>query len=191
MKRATFSIIALTLLFTSCIDDVAADDEENDNGNLKSTVSYKVNGKQINLIRESDVPQLPVIGITNDPEAELNVLFDDGTISFSFTGAYLGNSSRNYKEGFMDYVDPQLPNYHYADSEDQCNSDFFNFEIRKKPAGIASMPFMYRFTGTFSGRLVYYRGKPGGIEIEDPCSNPEFLEITDGKFDVVGLNDYQ
>ncbi len=196
MKRAIFSMIALTMLFTSCKEDVTPDND--DNANLKSTVSFKVNGQPFDFSRESDDLALyPILGTVNDPEEGLVVQFSpDGYIIFDFAGAYLANSSQNYKDGHMAYADNHkigtgaIPNYD-SYSWDECNSDLFSFQIQKQHAGLDYMPYLYRFTGTFSGRLVYYHGTPGDGTPSDPCANPEFLEITDGKFSVTGLNDYK
>lgn len=197
MKRAIFNMIALTMLFTSCIEDVTTDDDGNDN--QKSTVSFKVNGTPYNLSREDDDGKgnFPAFVVANDPEEGLVVQFSpDGYIIFDFAGAYLASSSQNYKDGHMSYADNHkigtgaIHEYN-SYSWDECNSDSFSFQIQKQHAGLDYMPFMYRFTGTFSGRLVYYHGTPGDGSPSDPCANPEFLEITDGKFSVTGLNDYK
>lgn len=193
VKRAIFSMIALTMLFISCKEDVAPDDDND--GNLKSTVSFKVNGKSFDLSRESDDGKgdFPAFVVVNNPEEGLVAQFNvDGKIIFQFGGAYLANPSQNYKDGEMSYVDLKeigtvAGQGYNAYSGDECTSDSFSFHIQKQSAGIASMPMAFRFTGTFSGRLAYYHGSPGDGSPSDPCANPEFVEITDGKFSVTGL----
>lgn len=195
MKRVTFSIIALILLFTSCVENVTTDDD-NDSGNQKSTVSFKANGTLFELSRDSDDGKgdFPALIVVNDPEAGLVAQFNvDGKIIFQFGGPYLANSSQDYKEGEMSYVDLHkigtvAGQGYNSYSSDECTGDSFRFQIQKQSAGMASMPMAFRFTGTFSGRLAYYHGNPGDGSPYNPCANPEFLEITDGKFSVTGDN---
>lgn len=187
MKTTIYYIIALVLFCTSCTEDVTTE-EENDSANPKSTVSFKVNGTLFELSRQRDDPGMfPVIRVTNDSENGLNVLFGEDQNFISFSGTYLSNSSGDYKVGYMEYESQGFEHLFYSDSDDQCNSDLFSLQIRKQNGGIASMPLAVRFTGTFSGRLVYYHGDPQGTGINNYCANPEFLEITDGKFDIIGL----
>lgn len=189
--------MALTVLFSSCIDDVSKeDDDDSKNGNGKSTVSFKAGGREFNLSRNSDDNKgdFPAFVVINGSDEGLIVQFNvDGKIIFQFAGDPLINASQDYKEGNMSYVDKHqigtVAGLGYDSySWDRCSRDSFKFQIQQQSAGIASNPKATRFTGTFSGTLAYYHGTPGDGTPDDPCANPEFLEITDGKFSVIGLN---
>ncbi len=193
----TYFLIAFTVLFSSCIDDVSKeDDDDSNNGKGKSTVSFKAGGREFNLSRNSDDNKgdFPSFLVTNSPHEGLIVQFSpDGKIIFEFAGEYLANTSQDYKEGGMSYVDlHQIGTVagqgYNAYSWDKCSSDSFSFQIQKQNAGMDYMPQAARFTGTFKGSLVYYHGKDNHPNGFDDCGNPEFLQITDGKFSVIGLN---
>ncbi len=196
MRRVIFGMMVLTMLFISCKNNGVPKDDDNDDKTQKSTVSFKVNGTEFDLSRSSndnkgDFPAFVVMnGLEEGFIAQFNV---DGKIIFQFAGEPLVNASQDYKEGHMSYADKHqigtVAGLGYDSySWDRCSSDSFKFQVQQQSAGIASNPKATRFTGTFSGTLAYYHGTPGDGTPDDPCANPEFLQITDGKFSVIGLN---
>ncbi len=196
MKREIFGIMVLTMPFISCKENGVPKDDDNNDKIQKSTVSFKADGTEFDLSRDSNDSKgdFPSFVVLNGPDVGLIVQFSpDGKIIFQFAGDYLANSSQDYKEGHMSYADKHqigtVAGLGYDSySWDRCSSDSFKFQVQQQSAGIASNPKATRFTGTFSGTLVYYHGTPGDGTPDDPCANPEFLQITDGKFSVIGLN---
>lgn len=178
--------MVLTMPFISCKDNsVPKDDDDNDSDIWIATASYKVNGNLIEVKKDrADISLYPAIVLSNDQNMISFLINPEQGVSFGFNGEYLSGSSRIYKEGFMDYIDPEMEHYHYSDTNDMCDKDSFIFEVRRQPVG--NLGF-YRYTGTFSGRLTYYYTDPNSVEIQDPCAKPIFLEITEGKFSIVAL----
>lgn len=196
MKRTVFSMMVLAMPFISCKENGVPKDDDNNDKNQKSTVSFKVNGTEFDLSRSSndnkgDFPAFVVMnGLEEGFIAQFNV---DGKMIFQFAGESLINASQDYKEGHMSYADKHqigtVAGLGYDSySWDKCSSDSFKFQVQQQSAGITSNPKATRFTGTFSGSLVYYHGKDNPPNGFDDCANPEFLQITDGKFSVIGLN---
>ncbi len=181
-------MVILTMPFISCKQNgVPKDDGNNKTGPWIQTVYFKADGKPFEIKKNSDDNRLiPHLGFSNDRGSGL-LLFslspEDG-IRVGFQGYYFSGSSSIQKEGVMNYTDPGVENYHYSSSDDMCDKDSFTFEVRKQRL---DLPGFYRYTGTFSGRLAYYYTDPFSVEIQDPCATPQFIEITEGKFDLVAV----
>lgn len=87
MKKIYFSLITIAiLLFTACTNDVPVNEETNETGTLKATISFEAKaGSDLKATRAASSTAIPTVSWANVKQVQLFLYDDDGIVKFSRT----------------------------------------------------------------------------------------------------------